>query len=82
MLLIVLPLGFTFNIIPWSAFLTLAPGPDDTKVYYISPIGCNKRYGKGQEHGRLNCKGRLCAISTSFIIIRKILIILGVIVAI
>jgi hypothetical protein len=39
---IVLPLGFTFSVIPWSAFLTLAPGPDNTKVYYISSVGRGK----------------------------------------
>jgi hypothetical protein len=82
MLLIVLPLSFAFNIIPWSVFLTLAPGPDNTKVYYISSVGCNKRCGRGQGYRRLNCKGRLRAVSTSFTIIRKILIVLGVVVAI
>jgi hypothetical protein len=82
MLLIVLPFGFAFSIIPWSAFLILAPGPDNTKVYYISSIGYNKRYGRGQGRRRLNYRGRLRAINTSFITVRKILIILGVVVAI
>jgi hypothetical protein len=63
-------------------FLTLAPGPDNTKVYYISPIGYSKQYGRGQERKRLNCRGRLRAVNTSFIIIRKILIVLGIVVAI
>jgi hypothetical protein len=82
MLLIILPLSFVFSVIPWSVFLILAPGPDNTKVYYISPVGRNKRYGRGQEYRRLNCRGRLRAISTSFITVRKILIVLGVIVII
>jgi hypothetical protein len=82
MLPIVLPLGFTFSVIPWSAFPTLAPGPDNTKVYCISSVGCSKRYGRGQGHRRLNCRGRLRAVSTSFITIRKILIILDVVVTI
>jgi hypothetical protein len=82
MLLIVLPLGFVFSVIPWSAFPTLAPGPDNTKVYYISSVGRSKRYGRGQEYKRLNCRGRLRAISTSFITIRKILIVLGIVVVI
>jgi hypothetical protein len=82
MLLIVLPLGFAFSVIPWSAFLTLAPGPDNTKVYYISSIGCSKRYSRRQGRGRLNCRGRLRAVSTSFITVRKILIVLSIVVAI
>jgi hypothetical protein len=82
MLLIILPLGFVFSVIPWSAFLILVPGPDNTKVYYISSVGRNKRCGRGQGYGRLNCRGRLRAVSTSFIIVRKILIVLGVVVAI
>jgi hypothetical protein len=82
MLLIVLPLGFTFSVILWSAFLILAPGPDNTKVYYIFSIRRGKRYGRGQEYGRLNYRGRLYAVSTSFITIRKILVIVGIIVAI
>jgi hypothetical protein len=82
MLLIILLLGFAFSVIPWSAFLTLAPGPDDTKVYCISSVGCSKRYSKGQGYRRLNCRGRLRAINTSFIIIRKILIIISIIVII
>jgi hypothetical protein len=82
MLLIILLLGFTFSVIPWSAFLILAPGLDNTKVYYISSVGCGKRYGRGQEYRRLNCKGWFCAVSTSFIIVRKILIVLGIVVAI
>jgi hypothetical protein len=82
MLLIVLPLGFAFSIIPWSVFPTLAPGPDNTKVYCISSVGCSKRCGRGQGYGRLNCRGRLCAISASFTTVRKILIVLGIIVAI
>jgi hypothetical protein len=81
-LLIVLPLGFAFSVIPWSAFPTLAPGLDDTKVYYISSVGYNKRYGKGQERGRLNYRGRLRAINTSFTTVRKILIVLGIVVTI
>jgi hypothetical protein len=81
-LLIVLPLGFAFSVIPWSAFPILAPGPDNTKVYYISPVGCSKRYGRGQGYKRLNCRGRLCAINTSFTIVRKILIILGMVITI
>jgi hypothetical protein len=79
---IVLLLGFAFNVIPWSAFLILAPGLDDTKVYYISSVGRGKWYGRGQERKRLNCRGRLRAVSTSFITIRKILIVLGVVVVI
>jgi hypothetical protein len=82
MLPIILPLGFVFSVIPWSAFLTLAPGPDDTKIYCISSVGCNKRYGRGQERGRLNYRGRLRAVSTSFTTVRKILIVLGVVVTI
>jgi hypothetical protein len=82
MLLIVLPLGFAFNVIPWSAFLILAPGPDNTKVYYISPVRRGKRCSKGQGYGRLNCRGRLRAVNTSFIIIRKILIVLSIVVVI
>jgi hypothetical protein len=82
MLPTVLPLGFAFSVIPWSVFLTLAPGPDNIKVYYISSVGYGKWYGRGQGYGRLNCKGRLRAVSTSFIIIRKILIVLGIVVAI
>jgi hypothetical protein len=42
MFLIVLLLGFVFSVILWSAFLILAPGPDNTKVYYISSVGCSK----------------------------------------
>jgi hypothetical protein len=57
MLPIILPLGFAFSVIPWSAFPTLAPGPDDTKVYYISSVGCSKRCGRKQERRRLNYKG-------------------------
>jgi hypothetical protein len=82
MLPIILPLGFAFSIIPWSVFPTLAPGPDNTKVYYISSVGCSKRYSRGQGHRRLNCRGRLCAVSASFIIVRKILIVLGMVIAI
>jgi hypothetical protein len=82
MLLIILPLGFAFSVIPWSAFLTLAPGLDNTKVYCISSVGYNKRYGRGQEYRRLNCRGWLRAVSTSFITVRKILIMLGVVVTI
>jgi hypothetical protein len=82
MLLIVLPLGFAFNVIPWSAFPTLVPGLDNTKVYCISSIRRNKQYNRGQEHKRLNCKGRLRAVSTSFITVRKILIVLGIVVTI
>jgi hypothetical protein len=82
MLLIILPLGFAFSVIPWSAFPTLAPGPDNTKVYYISSVGYNKRYSRGQEYRRLNYKGRLRAISTSFITVRKILIVLGIVITI
>jgi hypothetical protein len=82
MLLIVLPLGFAFSIIPWSAFPTLAPGLDNTKVYYISSVGCGKQYGRRQGRRKLNCRGRLRAVSTSFITVRKILIVLGVVVAI
>jgi hypothetical protein len=82
MLLIILLLGFAFSVIPWSAFLILAPGPDNTKVYCISSVGCSKRYSRGQEYRRLNYRGRLRAVSTSFITIRKILIVLGIVVAI
>jgi hypothetical protein len=82
MLLIVLFLGFTFSIIPWLVFLILAPGPDNTKIYCISSVGCNKRCSRGQEYRRLNYKGWLCIISTSFIIIRKILIVVGIVVTI
>jgi hypothetical protein len=63
-------------------FLILAPGPDNTKVYYISSVRCNKRYGRGQGRGRLNCRGRFRAVSTSFIIVRKILIVVGIVVII
>jgi hypothetical protein len=82
MLPIVLPLGFAFSVILWSAFLTLVPGLDDTKVYCISSIGYNKQYSKGQGCGRLNYRGRLRVISASFIIVRKILIVVGIVVAI
>jgi hypothetical protein len=81
-LLIILPLGFAFSVIPWLAFLTLAPGPDNTKVYYISSIKYNKRYGRGQGRRRLNCRGWFCAVNTSFTTVKKILIILGIVVAI
>jgi hypothetical protein len=82
MLLIVLPLGFMFSVILWLAFLTLAPGPNNIKVYCISSVGRNKRCNKRQGRGRLNCRGRLRAVSASFITIRKILIMLGIVVAI
>jgi hypothetical protein len=42
MLLIVLFFGFAFSVIPWLVFPTLAPGLDNTKVYYISSIGRSK----------------------------------------
>jgi hypothetical protein len=79
---IILPLGFMFSIIPWLVFLILAPGPDNTKIYCISSVRRDKRYGKEQEHRRLNYKSRLRVINTSFIIVRKILIVLGIVVAI
>jgi hypothetical protein len=82
MLLIILPLGFAFNVIPWLAFPILAPGLDNTKVYCISSVRCSKRCGRGQERGKLNYRGRLRAISTSFTIVRKILIVLGMVVII
>jgi hypothetical protein len=82
MLPTILPLSFAFSIIPWSVFFTLAPGPDNTKVYYISSVGRNKRCGRGQGRGRLNYRGRLRAVSISFTIIRKILIVLGIVVTI
>jgi hypothetical protein len=82
MLPIILPFGFAFSVIPWLAFLTLAPGLDNTKVYCISSVGYNKRYSKGQGYRKLNYKGRLRAVSTSFIIVRKILIVLGIVVII
>jgi hypothetical protein len=82
MLLIVLLLSFAFSVIPWSAFPTLAPGLDDTKVYCISSVGCSKRYNKGQGRRKLNCRGRLRAISTSFTTVKKILIVLGMVVVI
>jgi hypothetical protein len=82
MLLIVLLLGFAFSVIPWLVFLILAPGPDNTKVYCISSVGYNKRYGRRQEYRRLNCRGRFHAVSASFITIRKILIVVGIVVAI
>jgi hypothetical protein len=82
MLLTILLFGFAFSVIPWSAFPTLAPGLDNTKVYCISSVRRNKRYNKGQGRGRLNYRGRLRAINTSFITIRKILIVLGIVVAI
>jgi hypothetical protein len=63
-------------------FLTLAPGLNNTKVYCISSVRRNKRCGRGQEYKRLNCRGRLHAVSTSFTTVRKILIVLGIIVAI
>jgi hypothetical protein len=63
-------------------FLILASGLDNTKVYCISSVGYNKRYSRGQGRKRLNCRSRLRAISTSFTIIRKILIVLGIIITI
>jgi hypothetical protein len=63
-------------------FLILAPGPDNTKVYYISSVKRNKRYGRGQGRGRLNYRGRLRAVSISFTTVRKILIVLGIVIAI
>jgi hypothetical protein len=71
-----------FSIIPWLVFLTLAPGPDDTKVYCISSVRYSKRYSKGQGRGRLNCRGRLRVVSISFTTVKKILIVLGIVVAI
>jgi hypothetical protein len=82
MLLIILFLGFVFSVIPWSAFLILAPSLNNTKIYYISSVRRGKRYNKGQERRKLNCRGRLRAVSTSFTTVRKILIILGIVVAI
>jgi hypothetical protein len=82
MLLIILLFSFAFSIILWSAFLILAPGPDNTKVYCISSVGRNKWYSRKQGYKRLNCRGRLRAVSTSFITIRKILIMLGIVVII
>jgi hypothetical protein len=82
MLPIVFPLGFAFSVILWLAFLILVPGPDNTKVYYISSVGHNKRCGRRQGHRRLNYRGRLRAINTSFTTVRKILIVLGIIVTI
>jgi hypothetical protein len=82
MLLIILPLGFAFSVILWLVFLILAPGPDNTKVYYISSVGYNKQYGRGQEHKRLNYRGRFRAVNTSFITVRKILIIVGIVITI
>jgi hypothetical protein len=81
-LLTVLPLGFAFSVIPWSVFPILVPGLDNTKVHYISSVRCSKRCGRGQGYRRLNCRGRLRAVSTSFTTVRKILIVLGVVVAI
>jgi hypothetical protein len=81
-LLIIFLFSFTFSIIPWSAFFTLVPGLNNTKIYYISSVGRNKRYSKGQGYRRLNCRGRLRAVSTSFITVKKILIVLDVIVII
>jgi hypothetical protein len=63
-------------------FFTLAPGPNNTKVYYISSIGRSEWYGRGQGRRRLNYRGRLRAVSTSFTTVRKILIVLGVVVII
>jgi hypothetical protein len=71
-----------FSIILWSAFPILAPGLDNTKVYCISPVGYNRRCGRGQERGKLNCRGRLRAASTSFIIVKKILIMISIVVVI
>jgi hypothetical protein len=82
MFLTVLPLGFVFSVIPWSAFLTLAPGPDNTKAYYISSVRHGERCGRGQGRGRLNCRGWLRATSARFIIVRKMLIVVGAVVAI
>jgi hypothetical protein len=63
-------------------FFILAPGPDNTKVYYISSVRYNKQYSKGQGYKRLNYRDQFCAISISFIIVRKILIVLGIVVII
>jgi hypothetical protein len=82
MLPIVFLLGFAFSVILWLAFLILAPGLDNTKVYYISSVRYDKRCGRGQGYGRLNCRGRLRAVSTSFTTVRKILIMLGIIITI
>jgi hypothetical protein len=82
MLPIILPLSFMFNVIPWLVFLILAPGLDNTKVYCIFFIGYNKRCGRGQGRRKLNCRGRLRAVSTSFTTVKKILIILDIIVII
>jgi hypothetical protein len=79
---IILPFSFAFSVIPWSAFPILAPGLDNIKVYYISSVGHSEQCGRGQEHKRLNCRGRLYVVSTSFITVRKILIILGIVVII
>jgi hypothetical protein len=82
MLPIILPLGFALSVIPWSALPTLAPGRNNTKVYYISPVGRDKQCGRGQGHGRLNRRGRLRAANTRFTIVRKILIVVGIVVTI
>jgi hypothetical protein len=71
-----------FSVIPWSVFLILAPSLDNTKIHCISFIGRSKQYSKGQGYRKLNYKGRLRAISTSFTTIRKILIVLGIIIII
>jgi hypothetical protein len=63
-------------------FLTLAPGPDNTKVYYISSVGRRKQYNKKQKHRRLNYKGQLRAANTRFTTVRKILIMVGIVIAI
>jgi hypothetical protein len=63
-------------------FLTLAPGLNNTKIYYISFVRRSKRYSREQEYRRLNCRGRFRAVSTSFTTVRKILIVLGIVIAI
>jgi hypothetical protein len=71
-----------FSVILWSAFLILAPSLDNTKVYYISSVGYSMQYGRSQGYKRLNYRGRLRAVNTSFIIVRKILIVVGIVIVI
>jgi hypothetical protein len=63
-------------------FPTLAPRPNNTKVYCISSVRRSKRCNKGQQYRKLNCRGQLRTASTRFTIIRKMLIVVGIVVTI